>query len=238
MPDIATVTAFYLMVARSKARATQANYNWALFRGHSIPIEADTAAASDNEHDLGATDHRWRNSYLGAAPYINGVQSNRFEIEDIYDGSSPTYLVAPLGELERISFPSGNESDVRFQFRVPPTYKPGQRISLTILGYPETTGAAVFYSTSRLYRMSVTAITASSTPAAVLTGTATIMNAVAGLVQEDSSMKLTDSSGLVNGATVTVGDLLTVGVKRATGATADTNTGQWFALGFMVNLND
>jgi hypothetical protein len=104
--------------------------------------------------------------------------------------------------------------------------------------YPDTTGAAVFYSTARLYQMSLTSITGTSTPAALLSVTTTISYASDGLVQEDSNMKLTDASGLVNGATVSVGDLITVGVKRYTQSTADVNSGTVYALGFYVNLND
>lgn len=239
MPDSATLTTFYTMTARTKARASQANHNWSVWRGHNIPIEADTAAASDNEHDLGASDHRWRSAYLGSTPYVNGVQTNRFEIQDIYDGSVATEIVDPIGDLRRIAFANDVDTDVRFHFVVPPTYKVGQRISLSLKGYPETTGSAVFYSTSRLHRMSLTSIVSSSTPAAVLTGTATIANAAAGLIQEDNALKLTDASGLINGVTVGVGDILSVQLKRAAAsATGDTNTGRWFATNLFINLND
>lgn len=239
MPASATLTTYYTFVARQKARATQVNANFMNHRGHVIPINTDTASSSDNTHDLGALDHRFRAAYLGSAPYVNSIQTNRFEIMDIYDGSSPTFLVDPLGDLERISFPGSIDSDVRFQFVVPPTYKPGQRMSLALKGYSDTSASCVFYSTSRLYRMSLTSITGSSTPAAVLTGTATITPGAAGLIQENTSLKLTDASGLINGITVTVGDLISVGLKRAAATDAvDTSTGQFFLLGVFANMND
>lgn len=64
MPSTATITAYYTMTANTKARASQANTNWSNHRGHNIPINADTATASDLTHDLGSSDHRWRTSYI------------------------------------------------------------------------------------------------------------------------------------------------------------------------------
>lgn len=238
MPSTATITAYHTFAIRTKAKSSQVNVNFQNERGHKVPTNTDTATASDNAHDLGATDHRWRRAYLGNAPYVNGVQTNRFEISDIYDGSSATELVDPIGELGRIAFPTDRDTDVRFQFIVPPTYVIGQRIGLALKGYAEATGSTVFYSTTRLHRVGTTNISGTSTPAEVLTVTATLANSVAGLIVEDTSLKLTDSSGLVNGVTVSVGDILSVQLKRATSATGDTNTGRWFALGIMAELNN
>ena len=64
MPSTATITTFYTFTANTKARATHANTNFSNFRGHNIPINADTATASDLTHDLGSSDHRWRSAYL------------------------------------------------------------------------------------------------------------------------------------------------------------------------------
>lgn len=238
MPATSTVTAYHDFAARQRAKASEVDYNFANHRGHVIPINTDTASSSNNTHDLGATDHQFRNAYLQNTPYVNGVQLNRFEILDIYDGSVMTELVDPIGELGRIAFPYDRDTDVRFQFVVPPQYRAGQRIALAMRGYPETTGSAVFYSTTRLHQINSANITSSSTPASVLTGTATLANAVAGLFVEDSSLKLTDASGLINGSTVSVGDVLTVQLKRATSATGDTNTGKWYAVGLYVDLNN
>lgn len=238
MPETATVTTYYDFSGGRRAVADQVDANLANHRGHVIPIDPNTAAAAHNTYDLGSTEYQWRRAYLRDAPYIAGIQTNRFEIEDVYDGSVATEIVDPVGDLERIAFPADRDTDVRFQFVVPPLYTPGNRIALALRGYPETTGSAVFYSTSRLHSMSLTSIVGTSTPAAVLTGTATIANASAGLVQNDSSLKLTDANGLINGVTVTVGDLITVGLKRATSALGDTNTGRWFAVGLSVDLNN
>jgi hypothetical protein len=109
-------------------------------------------------------------------------------------------------------------------------------LALTIKGYPETTGSAVFHSVSRLYRMSIT--TASSAPGAVFTGTVTLGNSTAGLTIESSSLKLTDASGLMNGVTVTVGQVVTVNLKRVATNVSDTNTGYVYLTNFLVDLNN
>lgn len=238
MPD--TITTYHDLSTKAgqKAIAAQVAHNFSMHRGDILPVNSDTATASDNAHDLGKSDHRIRRAYLGNAPYINGIQTNRFEIADIYDGSAMTELVDPIGELGRIAFPSDRDTDVRFQFVVPPTYTPGNRIGLALKGYPETTGSAVFYSTARHHKLNSTAITGSSTPAAVLTSTATLANSVSGLFQEDTSLKLTDASGLINGSTVSVGDLITVQLKRAATHVSDTNTGKWFLTGIFAELNN
>ena len=236
MPD--TITTYNDFAGGNRAYADDVDENFANHRGTILPIYENTAAASDNVHDLGATDHRIRKAYLANAPYVNGVQVNQFEIENIYDGSVPTELVDPVGDLERICFPPDRDTEIRFKFRVPPDYVIGQRIGLSLHGYPETTGSSVFHLTTRLYRPGTTSITGTSTPAAVLTSTGTFANSVAGLVVEDTTMKFTDGNGLVNGATVSVGDIITAQLKRAATATADTNTGDFFAIGLFCQLNN
>jgi hypothetical protein len=63
VPSSATITAFYEFSAGAKARATQVNFNFSLFRGHVIPIEPLTATSANITYDLGSTEYRWRNTY-------------------------------------------------------------------------------------------------------------------------------------------------------------------------------
>lgn len=77
-PSTATNTAFYTMVAGTKAKASEANTNWSVFRGHMIPINPDTVTSSDNLHDLGASDHRWRRIYVADPPYCSTQTANSF----------------------------------------------------------------------------------------------------------------------------------------------------------------
>lgn len=72
MPSTATITTFYTFTANTKARATQVNNNFDIFRGHSVPINTDTATASNNSHDLGSTEHRWRTGYFGTGLDFTG----------------------------------------------------------------------------------------------------------------------------------------------------------------------
>ena len=237
MPATATITTYNDFEARQRARASEVDQNFLNHRGHVIPINTDTASASNNTHDLGATDHQWRSAYLQNAPYVGGTQLNKIPIGAVYDGSVPPSPVDDIGSLGRVGFQTDVDTDVVFDFSVPPQYRVGQRMSLNIRGYPETTGSCVFYSTTHLHRVDSTNITGSSTPAAVLTGTATLANSVAGLFVEDTSLKLTDASGLINGTTVTVGDILSVRLQRKATATGDTNTGKWFLTNMFVDLN-
>ena len=235
-PSSATITSFFTFVAGNKAKASEANTNFSNFRGFLLPVNTDTTTASDNTHDLGATDHRWRRIYLGEPPYINGSQIGKIEIQTVFPGSSPPDFVAAQDDLSRLGFITSSDSDIAFQFVVPSEYKPGNRIAITMRGYSETTGAAVFYSRSRLYRMGVTP--GNSVPSAVLTGTSTLSNSVAGLFFEDSSLKLTDASGLINGTTVTVGNIISVNLKRATADASDVNSGTVYLTDLVVDLNN
>lgn len=64
MPSSATITAFYTFVADTKARASEANNNFSMFRGHIIPIEPLTATSADITYDLGSREHSWRVGYV------------------------------------------------------------------------------------------------------------------------------------------------------------------------------
>lgn len=66
MPSTATITSFYTFTANTKARATQVNANFDIFRGHLLPISPSTQTASNNTYDLGSTEYRWRTGYFGS----------------------------------------------------------------------------------------------------------------------------------------------------------------------------
>lgn len=70
MPSTATITSYFTFSAPSRARATQVNNNFMNHRGHLIPINTDTATASNNTHDIGSTDHLYRNAYLGKSTLL------------------------------------------------------------------------------------------------------------------------------------------------------------------------
>lgn len=64
-----TITTFHTFAAGTKARASQVNTNFSNVRGDFLPINENTASASDMTHTLGATDHRWAGAFLGYADF-------------------------------------------------------------------------------------------------------------------------------------------------------------------------
>lgn len=109
-----TITSYVTMVAGTKARASHVNTNFSNHRGTLIPINEDTQSASDATHDLGSSEHRWRNIYLQNAPFVGGFQLSRFEIETFYDGSVPVDVVEDIAWLGSIAFPKDADTSVRF----------------------------------------------------------------------------------------------------------------------------
>lgn len=64
MPSSATITTFYTFTANTKARASQVNANFDIFRGHILPVSPNTQTAINNTYDLGSSEYRWRTLYL------------------------------------------------------------------------------------------------------------------------------------------------------------------------------
>lgn len=235
MPSSATITAFTTFVAGTRAKASEVNTNFDNLRGHLIPTNTDSVSSSNNTHDLGSSDHQWRNIYLQNAPIVNGVSSSKLEIQNVLEGSVPAEFMQAQDQLSRIGFPPDTDTDVIFQFEVPGTYSPGTRIGLNIKGYADTTGAATFYSVARFYRTDTDY--GISVPSAVFTGTADLPNSVAGQFFDDTTLKLTDASGLMNSVTVTSGDIITVKLQRVPSTTTDTNTGYVFLTNILIDFN-
>lgn len=71
MPE--TITTFPVAVANTKARATDFNEAHAHRRGTMIPINEDTATASDNTHNLGSDEHRWLGAYVSKVDLETGT---------------------------------------------------------------------------------------------------------------------------------------------------------------------
>ena len=62
MPD--TITTYPTFAQNTPARASEMNDVLGNHRGNLLPINTDTASASNLTHNLGATDHRWLNGYI------------------------------------------------------------------------------------------------------------------------------------------------------------------------------
>lgn len=65
MPSTATITAFFVFSANTKARATQVNANNDVFRGHQLPLNVATATAAHNTWDIGSPEYFFRKGYIG-----------------------------------------------------------------------------------------------------------------------------------------------------------------------------
>lgn len=66
MPSSATITAFYSFTANSRARASQVNSNFSIFRGHILPVDPNTQTAVNSTYDLGSSEYYWRAGYFGS----------------------------------------------------------------------------------------------------------------------------------------------------------------------------
>lgn len=63
MPSTATITSFYSFTALTRIKSAEVNANFSNFRGHVIPIDPNTIAASDLTYDLGSSEYKWNNVY-------------------------------------------------------------------------------------------------------------------------------------------------------------------------------
>lgn len=93
MPSSATITSFFTFVANTKARASQVNTNFSNFRGHSIPINTDTATASTLTHDLGSSEHRWRTAYVRDVNFPTLTTTGSVVATSDYSATSSAFLV-------------------------------------------------------------------------------------------------------------------------------------------------
>lgn len=91
MPSTATITAFYNFTANTKARASQVNNNFDVFRGHILPISTVTQTASDVLYDLGSSEYRWRNAYIA------GLDTTAGSSYDFKIGGSTVGSIKALG---------------------------------------------------------------------------------------------------------------------------------------------
>jgi hypothetical protein len=80
MPSSATITSFYNFSANTKARASQVNNNFDIFRGHIIPVHPSTATSANNTYDLGSSEYRWSNIY--AVNHRFGTTTTSWNIVD------------------------------------------------------------------------------------------------------------------------------------------------------------
>jgi len=78
MPANQTITAsdFFNFVAKTRAKASEVNTNFTMFRGHILPFDPNTIATASDTYDLGASDAQWNNGYFNNFPKVNGQGLN------------------------------------------------------------------------------------------------------------------------------------------------------------------
>src|SRR6266540_2120225 len=64
-----TITVYHSFQPATKARSSQVNTNFSNYRGDLLPINENTASASDNTHFLGGSDHYWAGAFLGYSKF-------------------------------------------------------------------------------------------------------------------------------------------------------------------------
>ncbi len=99
MPSTATITSFYNFSANTKARASQVNNNFDVFRGHIIPVEPLTATSADNTYDLGDFSHRWRYGYFGQTRF--GATSTAYGSVQLASDTTAAELIFNLNGSEK-----------------------------------------------------------------------------------------------------------------------------------------
>jgi hypothetical protein len=86
-----TITAFTTFQPNTQIKSSEVNTNFSNFRGDIVPINTDTATASDNTHDLGQPDHRFNICYNTINLFGPGATAGswRFQI----DTTTTTFVV-------------------------------------------------------------------------------------------------------------------------------------------------
>jgi hypothetical protein len=93
MPSTATITAFYSFTANTKARASQVNANFDVFRGHICPVSPSAQAFVNNTYDLGSTEYRWRDGYVRSLDFLtNTTTGNALTISGETTSSTPAFV--------------------------------------------------------------------------------------------------------------------------------------------------
>jgi len=241
MPSTATITSFFNFVAGTKARANQVTNNFDVFRGHIIPVAANTATAITNTFDLGSTEYQWRTLYLQSLPFINGSPLGAKEnVETVFGGVQSPEFDEQISGLTRFFFQPTIDQDVVFDFSVNPNYTPGNQIGLEIYGYHDDSGPSdvVFEGLFSLYKPTATTFANTSTAADQRTATITATVATAaGKFFKNTSMILSDTSGSINGSSIASGDIISVNLKRLGTSANDTAVGRLYITNLVLNFN-
>lgn len=120
MPN--TITSFPTAVAGQKARASDFNDAFSNFRGDRVPINTNTATASDNAHDLGTSEHRWKDIYAHTLRLASLTTTSDFIIVPNagstlgdYDFMSGTFTLAAWARGYKIFYDNTTTGHLEYQ---------------------------------------------------------------------------------------------------------------------------
>jgi len=238
MPSSATVTAFYTFVSGTKAKSSQVNGNFDIYRGHLIPIDPNTATAIDQAYNLGSTEYQWNNLYVKNPPFINGVSSQYIKTEDLYDGVNPPDQTDIGVAQSVIKFSPGSDQDGYFKLPLPSDYIAGNQIKLRVWCHVDTVTTQIFEVSSYLFKNNTaSAVSIESLPAAeVNTATLSFNTASSNKLITGEFFTVNDTGGFINSVTCTAFDYLLVNFKRV-GSNAGDSGGAFYLADHIFNLN-
>ncbi len=102
MPATATITAYHTMIANTRAKASEQNTNFGVWRGHHVPVDPTLAAAVNNAYDMGSTEYAWRAGYFGTG----GIFSNGNRVDRAGFTTVSSTVSASAGILTYLADPS------------------------------------------------------------------------------------------------------------------------------------
>lgn len=91
MPSSATITTFYSFTQNTRARASEVNTNFSIFRGHIIPVDPNTSTGSNLTYSLGSSEWRWLSGYFDSV--FLGRTTTSWQIADDTTTSATNKLV-------------------------------------------------------------------------------------------------------------------------------------------------
>lgn len=103
MPSSATITAFYSFTANSRARASQVNANFSIFRGHILPVDPNTQTSVDNTYDLGSSEYYWRTGYFSSIDIRTSTSTASLSISGDVSAASGAFVLKVEG-VEKYRF--------------------------------------------------------------------------------------------------------------------------------------
>lgn len=145
MPSTATITAFYSFTANTKARASQVNGNFDVFRGHFIPIDPNTQTANNLGYDLGSTEYYWRTAHVGGYTITNETTTGLGGLKFSLGGTEKFRIASSMGETTTAgvggyAFRGIDYSSTGVSNTTTGQLIPGSTLTVTTIGRPVTIG--------------------------------------------------------------------------------------------------